>query len=76
MEPQDLQSLFEAVQLQRIFPDGKTFVDCIPKYPEKEIAQQYKLQQQQPGFHLKQFVLDHYDRHINELLYLRFAYQH
>ena len=26
-----LGELFEKVQMQHIFPDGKTFVDCIPK---------------------------------------------
>ena len=33
--------LFKDVQLQRIFPDGKTFVDCTPKRNPKEIVTDY-----------------------------------
>ncbi|MEO6722850.1 MAG: alpha,alpha-trehalase TreA [Ferruginibacter sp.] len=33
--------LFQDVQIQRIFPDGKTFVDCIPKRSIKDILRDY-----------------------------------
>ena len=33
--------LLHNVQMQEIFPDGKTFVDCVPKFPEDEIIVQY-----------------------------------
>ena len=29
--------LFKDVQMSKIFPDGKTFVDCVPKRDPKEI---------------------------------------
>ena len=36
-----IRHLFEDVQMNRIFPDGKTFVDCIPKYAAEEISKKY-----------------------------------
>lgn len=60
-EIQSLKSLFEDVQLQRIFPDGKTFVDCQPVYPIDEINRKYDLQKDQPGFNLQQFVLENFE---------------
>ncbi len=57
----DLQPLFEDVQMSRVFPDGKTFVDCLPKYPLAEINTKYIQQRDQPGFQLNQFVLANFD---------------
>jgi alpha,alpha-trehalase len=57
----ELSPLFEDVQLQKIFADGKTFVDCLPKYPPERINQQYLAQKDQPGFHLKEFILSNFD---------------
>jgi alpha,alpha-trehalase len=57
---QDLGKLFEQVQLQRIFPDSKTFPDCVPLSDPKQIVQAYEQQKQQPGFELKAFVLQHF----------------
>ncbi len=34
-------NLFEAVQLGRLFPDSKTFVDVVPKLPTEEIERRY-----------------------------------
>jgi alpha,alpha-trehalase len=34
-------SLFKDVQMQRVFPDGKTFVDCIPKRNPADIVNDY-----------------------------------
>ena len=51
--------LFEAVQLGQVYPDGKTFVDVLPKAPPTEILADYNKQRQQPGFDLKALV-DHY----------------
>lgn len=61
MDSLDLKPLLEDVQMQKIFPDGKTFVDCIPKFPENEIALKYKEQKQQSHFSLLQFVSDHFE---------------
>jgi len=33
--------LFVDVQMSHIFPDNKTFVDCIPKRDPKEIVRDY-----------------------------------
>lgn len=56
-----LSPLFEAVQLQQVFPDGKTFVDCDPKKGTAAILSAYTAQKDLPGFDLRQFVLDHFD---------------
>src|SRR5688572_6431849 len=38
---QVFQKLFYDVQLSGIFPDSKTFVDCIPKRPSESILRDY-----------------------------------
>lgn len=53
--------LFEAVQLGQIFPDGKTFVDAIPKGDPKEILEAYTKEKEGLGFDLNAFVLKHFD---------------
>ncbi|MFT3682813.1 MAG: alpha,alpha-trehalase TreF [Ferruginibacter sp.] len=52
----DCHPLFEEVQLQQVFPDGKTFVDCMAKQPLDIILRQYNDQKNEPGFSLKEFV--------------------
>ena len=47
--------LFQDVQMQKIFPDGKTFVDCIPKRSIKNILADYE-SQKQGTTNLKSFV--------------------
>lgn len=42
-------ALFEDVQMQRVFPDGKTFVDAIPKDAPAIIVQRYQEENQEPG---------------------------
>ena len=34
--------LFVDVQMSNIFPDSKTFVDCIPKFDSETILEKYK----------------------------------
>jgi alpha,alpha-trehalase len=53
--------LFEDVQMSHVLPDGKTFVDCIPKYPLEEINKKYLEQKDTTDFDLKNFVLSHFD---------------
>ncbi|GAB3878187.1 alpha,alpha-trehalase TreA [Hymenobacter segetis] len=48
--------LFEAVQLGRIFPDNKTFVDAAPKQRPATILAAWRREKDQPGFNLKAFV--------------------
>ena len=56
-----LQPLFDDVQMQQIFADGKTFVDCVPKENTDIILEKYLQQKENPGFNLKEFVLAHFD---------------
>jgi alpha,alpha-trehalase len=52
--------LFIEVQMQRVFPDGKTFVDCIPKRKPADIMYDYGIQKG-PNFNLKKFVEDNFE---------------
>lgn len=56
-----INPLFEDVQMSHILPDGKTFVDCLPKYPVEEINKKYLDQKNVAGFDLKKFVLSQFD---------------
>lgn len=53
--------LFAAVQMARIFPDGKTFADCNPKFAPNEILKKYATEKAAAGFDLKSFVLANFD---------------
>ena len=53
--------LFIAVQIGSVFPDGKTFADCTPKVPVKEIMEAYEANKNQAGFDLRAFVLQYFD---------------
>ena len=53
--------LFEAVQMNKVFPDGKTFVDCTPKKSTKEIMRAYNTAKDAPNFQLDQFIATHFD---------------
>lgn len=55
-----LGSLFEDVQLGAVFEDSKTFVDCTAKFPYDTINSRYARQKTQPGFKLKDFVMEHF----------------
>jgi len=57
----DIQSLLEDVQLRKVFPDGKTFVDCLPKCSSEEISLKYDQQRNQKDFNLEKFVLEHFE---------------
>jgi alpha,alpha-trehalase len=53
--------LFEDVQMQRVFPDGKTFVDALPKNETPAaITKRYREEKGQPGFDLAAFVNRHF----------------
>lgn len=62
----ELGPLFEAVQMQQIFPDGKTFPDCLPKGNLDDIAQRYAAERELPGFDLATFVFAHFDLPLTE----------
>ena len=48
--------LFIDVQMQKVFSDGKTFVDCTPKRKVSVIIKDYAVQKQNANFDLKKFV--------------------
>lgn len=52
--------LFEAIQTQRVYPDGKTFVDALPTAPPTEIVAAYERLRTQPGFDLKAFMAQYF----------------
>lgn len=56
MEIYQLEKLFEAVQMNNVFPDGKTFVDCYPRLPLEEIQHLYT-----EGEDLSRFVHQYFD---------------
>ena len=53
--------LFHDVQMAKVFPDGKTFVDCIPKRNPKDIVADYAKQKTAQGFDLKKFVDENFE---------------
>ena len=52
--------LFEKVQLEKIYPDGKSFVDAIPKIKPAEIVAAYQKQKDLKEFSLKKFLNEHF----------------
>ncbi|MBC7830226.1 MAG: alpha,alpha-trehalase TreF [Chitinophagaceae bacterium] len=52
--------LFHEVQVKRIFSDGKTFVDCIPKREPKNIMSDYFSEKDKSTFDLRKFVTDNF----------------
>ncbi len=59
--PQALfKDLFVAVQSARIFPDGKTFPDAVPKEPPAKILERYHAERPASAEALKAFVEAHF----------------
>jgi alpha,alpha-trehalase len=48
--------LFRAVQLTSVFPDSKTFVDCVPELAPDKIMALYEHEKAKPDFNLTDFV--------------------
>jgi alpha,alpha-trehalase len=57
---EELGPLFHDVQMARIFPDGKTFVDMPAKSAPESIAEQYADNKSAGNFDLKAFVLQNF----------------
>lgn len=51
---------FLEVQLSQIFPDSKTFVDCVPLMAPEAILALYEAHRHKPDFYLKAFVNQHF----------------
>ena len=52
--------LFVDVQLQRVFPDSKTFADAVPNDAPATILQRYGAERVRPGFDLEAFVAQNF----------------
>ena len=52
--------LFEAVQMQRVFKDSKSFADAVPKGAPEQIVALYVKQSKLSGFDLQTFVAEHF----------------
>ncbi len=55
-----LGALFTDVQNTKVYDDGKTFVDLIPRRRMKSIQQEYILAKKDPAFDLREFVSRHF----------------
>jgi alpha,alpha-trehalase len=53
--------LFERVQLERVYDDGKTFVDAVPHSPPEQVMHDYQRAQTEAGFDLRAFVNAHFE---------------
>src|ERR1700759_3577858 len=57
--------LFVDVQMNRVFIDGKTFVDCIPKRKPADIVADYEASKGTAGFDLRKFVDENFEGPVN-----------
>lgn len=53
--------LFQEVQLKHIFPDTKTFVDCVPKISAEEVMKLYHEKKNLSDFDLSKFVEEYFN---------------
>src|SRR5688572_21939918 len=51
---------FVEVQMQRVFDDGKTFVDSVPKAPPSDILDEYGRLRRTDGFDLRAFTRERF----------------
>lgn len=56
LELSAFEELFEDVQLSGIFPDSKTFNDCVPRFEKDHIRNAYREQKLFLQFDLKEFI--------------------
>jgi len=54
--------LFQDVEMHEVFPDQKTFVDCVAIRKPSEIMAEYQRLLKEPGFDLKAFVARNFIR--------------
>lgn len=53
--------LFRAIQMQRYYPDSKTFVDMERDTSWQVLAARYLLERKRPGFDLRKFLRTHFE---------------
>src|SRR5687768_3140710 len=59
--PRDLGQLFHDVQLARVFPDSKTFVDAKPRFAPADIVARYAVATRGAQPNLKGFVAENFE---------------
>jgi alpha,alpha-trehalase len=52
--------LFERVQLERVYPDSKSFVDALPLSAPEQVLAEYLRARGRPDFDLRKFVVAHF----------------
>ena len=60
LEPYQAYPFFAEVQMNCIFPDGKTFVDCVAVSSVEEINEKYLQQKNHPSFVLQTFITENF----------------
>ncbi|MEO5691108.1 MAG: trehalase family glycosidase, partial [Candidatus Saccharimonadales bacterium] len=60
---ESLGELFRAIQLSRIYPDGKTFVDKVPSAELRRIVKLYEKESQKSDFNLTVFADEHFKQY-------------
>jgi len=59
--PEDmLGDLLNDVQRARLYPDGKTFVDLVPRKRLASVREEYNLAKKDPDFDLREFISRHF----------------
>lgn len=57
---EELGELFTLIQQSQVFPDGKTFVDMVPRKRMRAIREEYTVARNDPHFDLHEFVKRHF----------------
>jgi alpha,alpha-trehalase len=52
----EFKDFFIAVQMSDVFPDSKTFPDCVPLYSSQQIVSNYQNEKNNPDFNLMTFI--------------------
>ncbi len=60
-----LGELFRMVQLARIYPDGKAFVDKVPNSELRKIVKLYEKESHQSDFDLARFINQHFEEFVS-----------
>ncbi len=60
-----LGELFRIVQLSRVYPDGKSFVDQVPSSAVRHIVKLYETESKAPDFDLTQFINNHFEQFVS-----------
>jgi len=57
---EEFGQLFHDVQTARVYGDGKTFVDMVPRKPARDVKKRYALARKDPAFDIGRFVDEHF----------------